>query len=252
MENQQLSKACVQLENLMNGMRNLLSRFFTFLDSDERALFRGFWFLFVLPIVSLSILKYAKGDLTDGVSRTEYALVAFSLFFHLVGARIIWNILNRERFAGVKNAVLVFSGFWFIQIAIILPTMLLAVIFAFFIQMQESGLLGAIALEVVYLAAAFVGGCWIGYKKDNAIWLWCVFASLMVSVLFVINPSGDSGTPLTRALPWFISVVAGGYLFDRILVELDATLIRREMLSSGESQNDKEAGERYAHRIDNG
>jgi len=216
-------------------MRNLLRRLFTYLDSNEKALFRGLWFFFVLPLVSWAFVRYAERDLTDGVSLTEGLVMALSLFIHFLSGKIIWNILNRERFTRVKDAVLVASGFWIIQLIIIVPAMPILVIISFFTQGDITTILGVLAL----LIPAFIGGCWIGFKKNDFIWQWCFSVSLPFSLPFMFDQFVNRGRELILVFPWFVLVIMGGYFFRGYLAELDPTRARREMFLSLEEQNDE-------------
>jgi hypothetical protein len=196
-------------------MRTLLKRFLVFMDSNHRGLFWGCWFFLISPVFSRYLLKEFKTPSDHGLSPREGISMIVLLIVSVWGWRMLWKILQREGLRPIKDAVITLGGFLLIHLILFLPSIAVAVILGLLLPKIIAGII----IPIFMILIPFVSGCWIGFKRDQAVLIWCL-AGISLSWLFVnITISGEIDLPWHNYFLYAIPVIMGGFFARTQLYE---------------------------------
>lgn len=198
-------------------MRRLLIRFLTFMDSNNKALFWASWFFLMSPLFSRLLRKYSVEDAAPGPSNSVQIAMIVSLVMGVWGWKIFWKILERERFLPVRDAIITLGGFVLIHFVLLVSALAVAALLSFLIPEG----IGELPLYALYLVIPFVGGCWIGFKRDRFIPIWCTAGVIFfwVWLSFGVGVLETDFMITEAAILHVILAILGGYFADNMLRE---------------------------------
>ena len=138
-----------------------------------------------------------------------------TLVMSVWGWKILWRILEKERFLPIKDAIITMGGFVLIHFALMILAMVIAALLGSFIP---KGIRGSV-LSALLLVIPFIGGCWIGFKRNQFIWLWCTAGVILFWLFLGIASSETVVLEATETTPHLLLAIMGGYFADNMLHE---------------------------------
>ena len=146
------------------------------------------------------------------------------VLYLLVGLTILagwplWKILQKEKYASIRESIVVVIGFVPIQIIFLIPFAIADEVVPSTLHLDPERMLYMAGFAI----SSLVGGCWIGFKKTGRTWLWCALGALFFWGSFVIEHItwgtkriswGTSRN--SEVLIWIVLAVAGGYFGRRV------------------------------------
>ena len=192
----------------------MLKTIIEFTHTDPKAIFWVSWVLSVLILLPRILEKFRwhpAGGVTDPWQLlVRNLLVVLAIF----AGWPLWWILQKEKYASIRESVVVVSGFVPFQVVFLIAfgTIYEVIISTSHLEAERPLFMTGFAIS------SLVGGCWIGFKKTRWTWLWCVLGALFFWGPFIIERINwgtkriSWGTSRnSEVLIWIALAVAGGY-----------------------------------------
>lgn len=194
-------------ERVVDEEEAMLKKALEFMHSDPKSVFWVSWILsalFLLPKILEKFRWHQPGGRSDP---WQMGVLVLLVLLAILAGWPFWKILRKEKYASIRESVVVVMGFVPIQILFVflLGTIYEVIESTSHLETEKPLFMTGFAMS------SFVGGCWIGFKKAKMTWLWCGLGTLFFWSPFIIERMNWKTRGYGDILIWVALAVVGGY-----------------------------------------